>query len=132
MMVKAVNEGRMRTTEGIYSISFFNSFYLINNLYLSFFFFLEVHLYMIILLKQNKTKEALEVLESLKDDLVQKCENDTEMIHIRNDLLLKTDNWTKAIDASKSSLEVKYVDKYISNIIKELHNFIIKINHKLF
>ncbi|PKC15902.1 TPR-like protein [Rhizophagus irregularis] len=85
MMVKAVNEGRMRTTE-------------------------EVHLYMIILLKQNKTKEALEVLESLKDDLVQKCENDTEMIHIRNDLLLKTDNWTKAIDASKSSLEVNVDD----------------------
>ncbi|CAB4440911.1 unnamed protein product [Rhizophagus irregularis] len=69
MMVKAVNEGRMRTTE-----------------------------------------EALEVLESLKDDLVQKCENDTEMIHIRNDLLLKTDNWTKAIDASKSSLEVNVDD----------------------
>jgi hypothetical protein len=65
---------------------------------------------MIILLKQNKTKEALEVLENLKDGLAKKCENDTEMIHIRNDLLLKTDNWTKAIDASKSSLEVKYVD----------------------
>ncbi|GBB94039.1 hypothetical protein RclHR1_02280012 [Rhizophagus clarus] len=85
MMIKAVSEERMKTTE-------------------------EVHLYMIILLKQNKFKEALEVLENLKVDLAQKCENDTEMIHIRNDLLLKTGNWIKAIDASKSSLEVNADD----------------------
>ncbi|RIA93418.1 N-acetyltransferase B complex non catalytic subunit-domain-containing protein [Glomus cerebriforme] len=79
MMQKAVQEKRLKHTE-------------------------EVHLYMIVLLTQNKIKEALEVLEGLKDDLAIKCGEDTEMIHIRNDLLLKTENWTKAIEASKLSL----------------------------
>jgi hypothetical protein len=69
--------------------------------------FSEVHLYMIVLLAQNKIKEALEVLESLEGDLAQKCNDDTEMIHIKNKLLLNTENWTKAIEMSKSSLETK-------------------------
>jgi len=61
------------------------------------------------LLSQSKIKEALEVLEG---DLGKICKNDTEIIYIRNDLLLKTENWAKAIEISKLSLtETKLVDE---------------------
>ncbi|CAI2168039.1 4025_t:CDS:10 [Funneliformis geosporum] len=76
MMLKAVQEDRLKKTE-------------------------EVHLYLIILLTQNKNKEALEMLEG---DLGQICKHDTEINYIRNDLLLKTSNWSKAIEISKLTL----------------------------
>ena len=62
---------------------------------------------MVVLLTQNKIKEALTVLESLEGDLAQKCRDDTEMIHIQNRLLLKTENWIKAIELSELSLSEK-------------------------
>jgi hypothetical protein len=62
---------------------------------------------MIVLLTQNKIKEALKVLEGLEGDLAQKCKEDTEMIHIQNRLLLKTENWVKAIEISELSLTEK-------------------------
>ena len=71
------------------------------------FFFSEVHLYMIVLLAQNKIKDALKVLEGLEGDLAQKCRDDTEMIHIKYKLLLNTENWIKAIEMSKLALESK-------------------------
>ncbi|CAG8432922.1 6068_t:CDS:10 [Diversispora eburnea] len=51
---------------------------------------------------QKKYKEILEVLED--EELNNKCKDDVEVIRIRNDLLLKTENWTKANEISKNSL----------------------------
>ena len=62
---------------------------------------------MIVLLAQNKNKEALTVLEGLEGELAKKCKEDTEMIHIQDRLLLKTENWIKAIEISELSLSEK-------------------------
>ncbi|CAG8496188.1 3550_t:CDS:10 [Funneliformis mosseae] len=96
MMLKAVQEGRLKLTE-------------------------EVHLYLIVLLTQNKTKEALEVLEG---DLGQICKHDTEIKYIRNDLLLKTSNWSKAIEISKLSLTETNIDDwgaYLTYLESQFH-----------
>ncbi|RHZ56831.1 hypothetical protein Glove_396g53 [Diversispora epigaea] len=62
----------------------------------------DVHLYLIVLLAQKKYKEILEVLEN--EELNNKCKDDIEILRIRNDLLLKTENWTKANEISKNLL----------------------------
>ncbi|CAG8765236.1 10177_t:CDS:10, partial [Cetraspora pellucida] len=86
MMDKAVKEGKLEQTE-------------------------EVHLYLIVLLAQNKFKAALDVLEG---DLGKKCKEDVEINCIRNDLFLKTSNWIKAIEMNKKSLTESNPDDWNS------------------
>ncbi|CAG8456138.1 2370_t:CDS:10 [Gigaspora rosea] len=86
MMDKAVKEGKLEQTE-------------------------EVHLYLIVLLAQNKFQAALDVLEG---DLGKKCKEDVEINRIRSDLLLKTSNWIKAIEMGKKSLTESNPDDWNS------------------
>ncbi|CAJ0631868.1 3834_t:CDS:10 [Entrophospora sp. SA101] len=86
MMLKAVNEGKVQNTE-------------------------EVHLYLIILLAQNKFKEVLDVLEG---DLGQRCKDDIEIIRIKNELFIKTENWMKSNEMSKEILSKTNIDDWIA------------------
>ncbi|CAG8502005.1 8272_t:CDS:10 [Acaulospora morrowiae] len=86
MMQKAVQEGRLKHTE-------------------------EVHLYLIVLLTQNKFEEALEVVTG---NLGKMCKGDTEIIRIWNELLIKTEKWTQANELSRNSLTETNLDDWRS------------------
>ncbi|CAG8443083.1 820_t:CDS:10 [Ambispora leptoticha] len=61
----------------------------------------EVHLYCNVLLAQNKVKEALEVIEG---DIGKKCKDDTEIFRVKQELLLKLENWSSLHTISKNTL----------------------------
>ncbi|KAG9287759.1 hypothetical protein G9A89_017354 [Geosiphon pyriformis] len=86
MMIKAVEDNRLEETE-------------------------EVHLYLSILLSQNKVKEALGVIDG---QLGQRCKDDTEITRIRQDLLLKSENWTLLRETSKKELTETNADDWKS------------------
>nr|CAG8463167.1 6133_t:CDS:10 [Entrophospora candida] len=69
----------------------------------------KVHLYLIILLAQNKFKEVLDVLEG---DLGQRCKDDIEIIRIKNELFIKTENWMKSNEMSKEILSKTNIDDW--------------------
>ncbi|CAG8462303.1 9345_t:CDS:10 [Ambispora gerdemannii] len=86
MMIKAVEEKRLEETE-------------------------EVHLYCNVLLAQNKVKEALEVIEG---DLGKRCKDDTEISRVKQELLLKLENWPSLHTISKNALSETNPDDWKS------------------
>ncbi|ORX87429.1 TPR-like protein [Basidiobolus meristosporus CBS 931.73] len=82
MMKKAAEEGRLETTE-------------------------DVHLYLAVLLSQEKHTEALELIEG---DLGSKCKADMEFHRIRLELLSKLNKWEQILDISKKKLKENYDD----------------------
>jgi N-terminal acetyltransferase B complex non-catalytic subunit len=82
MMSKALEEGKVQQTE-------------------------ELRLYLLILIGQDKKKEALALLDS---DIGQKSLLDPEVRQIYVELMTETGDWTRAFEASRKVLsEQKYV-----------------------
>ncbi|OZJ06807.1 hypothetical protein BZG36_00101 [Bifiguratus adelaidae] len=86
MLVKAAEEGKIKATE-------------------------EVRLYLLVLLGQNKHKEALELLES---DLAAKSQKDPDVKQIKLDLLWENKRYGSIIETAKASLEQENADDWIS------------------
>ncbi|CAG8532389.1 10869_t:CDS:10 [Paraglomus occultum] len=86
MIAKAIEEKRLSTSE-------------------------EFYLYLVSLIRQNKTKEALEILEG---ELGQKFQNDIEIKSIKNTVLKKEKAWEKLLLISEEAVSTVNNDDWLS------------------
>ncbi|CAJ0840493.1 11934_t:CDS:10, partial [Entrophospora sp. SA101] len=63
---------------------------------------------------EGKVQNTEEVLDVLEGDLGQRCKDDIEIIRIKNELFIKTENWMKSNEMSKEILSKTNIDDWIA------------------